>query len=130
VAAEWLHWLEHAFFFGTALLFWRAVIKAAAGREAAASGLVACFITLLQGGILSALLSFARTPLYLTEDTAAWGLTALEDQQLAGAIMAVPMSIVYLAAGLAMAARLLGSPSAEQGKASGVSASGGLKPSS
>jgi len=129
VAADWLHWLEHVLFFGTGLLFWRAVIKAAAGREAAAGGLVACFITLLQSGILSALLSFAREPLYLTSDTDAWGLTALEDQQLAGAIMSIPMCVVYLAAGLAMAARLLTSPAVERGKPSAVSAPGVLKPS-
>jgi putative membrane protein len=129
VTAPWLHWLEHLCFFGTALLFWRAVIRAAAGREAAAGGLVACFVTLLQSGILSALLSFAREPLFRTTDAAAWGLTALEDQQLAGAIMSVPMGIVYLGAGLAMAARLLTPPTAEQAKASVVSSPPVPKPS-
>jgi cytochrome c oxidase assembly factor CtaG len=34
--------------------------------------------------------------------TVAWGLTPLEDQQLAGLIMWVPGGIVYLAAGLLM----------------------------
>jgi cytochrome c oxidase assembly factor CtaG len=129
VEREWLHTLEHVSFFGTALLFWRAVIRAAAGREAAAGGLVACFVTLLQSGILSALLSFAREPLFRTTDAAAWGLTALEDQQLAGAIMSVPMGIVYLGAGLAMAARLLTPPTAEQAKASVVSSPPVPKPS-
>jgi cytochrome c oxidase assembly factor CtaG len=114
VASDGLHWLEHVLFFGTALLFWRAVIKAAAGREGAATGLAACFITLLQSGILSALLSFAREPLYRGPDLAAWGLTALEDQHLAGAIMSVPMGMVYFVAGLATAARLLTPPVSEQ----------------
>ena len=43
---------------------------------------------------------FATTPLYRTHagTTVAWGLTALEDQQLAGALMWVPPGIVYLVA--------------------------------
>lgn len=124
-----LHWLEHATFFGTALLFWRAVVKSAAGREAAAGGLVACFITLLQSGIMSALLSFAREPLYRTTDTSVWGLTPLEDQQLAGAIMSIPMCVAYLGAGLFLAARLLAPPLAERTRAPAVSSSRFLKSS-
>ena len=57
VASDGLHWLEHVLFFGTALLFWRAVIKAHSGREAAAAALIASSITLLQSGLLSALLA-------------------------------------------------------------------------
>lgn len=107
IASDRLHWLEHVLFFSTALLFWRAVIKAHSGREAAAAALIACFVTLLQSGLLSALLSFAREALYHTPDTGNWGLTALEDQQLAGAIMSLPMCAIYLMAGLIMALRLL-----------------------
>lgn len=119
VASDALHWLEHVLFFGTALLFWRAVIKAHSGREAAAAALIACFITLLQSGLLSALLSFAREALYHAPDTMDWGLTALEDQQLAGAIMSLPMCAIYLAAGLVMALRLL-TPGAERTRRSPV----------
>jgi len=114
IASDRLHWLEHVLFFGTALLFWRAVIKAHSGREAAAAALVASFITLLQSGLLSALLSFAREALYHTPDTADWGLTALEDQQLAGAIMSLPMCAIYLIAGLVMALRLVTPPGRER----------------
>lgn len=119
VASDRLHWLEHVMFFGTALLFWRAVIKAHSGREAAAAALIACFITLLQSGLLSALLSFAREALYHAPDTMDWGLTALEDQQLAGAIMSLPMCAIYLAAGLVMALRLL-TPGTERTRRSPV----------
>lgn len=107
VASDGLHWLEHVMFLATALLFWRAVIKARSGREAAAAALIACFITLLQSGLLSALLSFAREALYHAPGTMDWGLTALEDQQLAGALMSLPMCAIYLATGLIMAFRLL-----------------------
>jgi cytochrome c oxidase assembly factor CtaG len=114
VASDWLHWLEHLLFFATALLFWRAVIKAASGREAAAAALIACFMTLLQSGLLSALLSFARQALYRTREPASWGMSPLEDQQLAGAIMSLPMCAIYLLAGLAMAFRLLTPPGSER----------------
>jgi cytochrome c oxidase assembly factor CtaG len=127
--ADWLHWLEHLLFFGTALLFWRAVIKASSGREAAAAALIACFITLLQSGLLSALLSFAREALYKTPETDSWGLSALEDQQLAGAIMSIPMCIIYLIAGLVMAARLLTPPISERSTASTTAISKALKQS-
>lgn len=129
VASAPLHWLEHVLFFGTALLFWRAVIRAHSGREAAAAALVACFITLLQSGLLSALLSFAREALYHAPDTVNWSLTALEDQQLAGAIMSLPMCAIYLAAGLVMALRLLTPPGSERTRRSPVAPSDLLKPS-
>jgi putative membrane protein len=128
VASDNLHWLEHIMFFGTALLFWRAVIKAYSGREAAAAALIACFITLLQSGFLSALLSFAREALYHAGDTSKWHLTALEDQQLAGAIMSLPMCAIYLAAGLIMALRLLMPPGAERTQGLPVASENLLKP--
>jgi putative membrane protein len=128
VASDGLHWLEHVMFFGTALLFWRAVIKAHSGREAAAAALIASFITLLQSGLLSALLSFAREALYHAPDTMDWGLTPLEDQQLAGAIMSLPMCAIYLAAGLIMALRLL-TPGAERTRRSPVAPTDALKSS-
>lgn len=129
VASEGLHWLEHALFLGTALLFWRAVIRAHSGRQAAAAALIACFITLLQSGLLSALLSFAREALYHSPDTGTWGLTALEDQQLAGAIMSLPMCIIYLLAGLLMTLRLLTPPGSERTRRLPVAPSDILKPS-
>jgi cytochrome c oxidase assembly factor CtaG len=129
VASERLHWLEHVLFFGTALLFWRAVIRAHSGREAAAAALIACFITLLQSGLLSALLSFAREALYHAPDTMDWGLTTLEDQQLAGAIMSLPMCAIYLAAGLIMALRLLTPRGSEWARSSPVATTDILKPS-
>jgi putative membrane protein len=130
VASDRLHWLEHVLFFGTALLFWRGVIKARSGREGAAAALIACFVTLLQSGLLSALLSFAREALYHTPETADGGLSALEDQQLAGAIMSLPMCGIYLVAGLVMALRLVTPPGRERRKPLSVAPSDLLKQSS
>jgi putative membrane protein len=108
LASYGVHILEHACFFVTALLFWKAILDARPRRRAAAA-LGAAFATLMHGGLLGALITLAPLPLYAWyhDRTAPWGLSALEDQQLAGLIMWVPMGIVYLGACLVLASRLL-----------------------
>jgi putative membrane protein len=90
---------------GSAIGFWRAV--RAAPVPAAVAGLLA---TMVQMGLLGALLTFAGRPLYACHaiTTQPWGLTPLEDQQLAGLIMWVPGGAIYLAAALRLAHRWLG----------------------
>lgn len=94
-----LHELEHASFFATALLFWWVVFRAAWGVD-----LALLFTTLAHSGILAALMTFAPAPWYpaYADSTSAWGLTPLEDQQLAGLIMWVPASLVYVAAAIVL----------------------------
>jgi cytochrome c oxidase assembly factor CtaG len=60
--------------------------------------------TVIQGGLLGALITWAPRTLYPRYDLTApvWSLTGLEDQQLAGLIMWVPAGLVHLAAGLAL----------------------------
>ncbi|WP_051340586.1 cytochrome c oxidase assembly protein [Azospirillum halopraeferens] len=90
-------------------LFWYAAIGGAvrpdAGAAAPGAAVIAILCALIQTGVLGALLTFAPSPWYpvFADRTAAWGLTPLEDQQLAGLIMWVPMGAIYLAAGLAAA---------------------------
>lgn len=105
---EWLHRLEHAAFFGTGLLFWRAVLDARSGRRIGPA-LGAAFATLVHGGFLGALITLAPFPLYAWYVGRAelWGTTALDDQQLAGFLMWVPMGVVYFGACLLLASRLL-----------------------
>ncbi len=92
------HVLQHLTFFITALFFWRSIVGArSAGRAAAALG--AAFITLLHSGLLGALITLVPYSLY--------GSATLEDQQLAGLVMWVPVGMVYLAACLVLARRLL-----------------------
>jgi putative membrane protein len=57
-------------------------------------------IALLQGGLLGALLVFARAPWYPAHaaDSARWGAELLRDQQVAGLLMWIPASVVYLGA--------------------------------
>jgi putative membrane protein len=104
-----LHMLEHVSFFGTALLFWQSLSLSGRSLTGTAGGIAAGFLTLVHTGFLSALITFAPHPLYAwyLNRTAAWGLGPLDDQQLAGLIMGVPVAVIYLLACLALAARLL-----------------------
>jgi putative membrane protein len=105
---EWLHRLEHAAFFGTGLLFWRAVLDARCGRRIGQT-LGGAFATLMHGGFLAALITLAPVPLFgwYIGRSEVWGMTPLGDQQLAGLLMWVPMGVVYLGACLLLAGRLL-----------------------
>jgi putative membrane protein len=95
-----VHALEHASFLGTALLFWWRV-RASAGSGVA---LLCVFVTAMHSGMLGLLISLAPTAWYPVQGIGApgWGLTALQDQQLAGLIMWVPGNLVYLGATLAL----------------------------
>jgi cytochrome c oxidase assembly factor CtaG len=56
----------------------------------------------MYSGILGALITFSRQawyPIYAASTTT-WGLTPLEDQQLAGVLMWVPANFIYLIATL------------------------------
>ncbi|MDB4947607.1 MAG: hypothetical protein JWM27_256 [Gemmatimonadetes bacterium] len=102
VRSEWAHAAQHASFLGTGLLFWWALFRGRGGRMGYGAAVLYVFGMGVQGGALGALLTLARAPLYAhhARTTQAWGLTPLEDQQLAGLIMWVPASISYLVAGL------------------------------
>ncbi len=104
-----VHDWQHASFLLTALVFWHALLrKGHRGREGMA--LLYLFTTTIHTGVLGALLTFAPRPLYATLDSGLRNLlepSALEDQQLGGLIMWVPGAIVYVLAGLLLAARWL-----------------------
>lgn len=96
-----LHALEHGSFLGTAILFWWAVAPPIGRRRASeGAGILMIGGTLMQSGALGAVLMFASAPWYPLHAAGArtWGMTPLEDQQLAGLIMWVPASLVYIAA--------------------------------
>jgi putative membrane protein len=67
---------------------------------------------MLQMGLLGALIALAPTALYAPHlaTTAAWGLSPLEDQQLAGLIMWIPAGGIYLAAAVGAARKALTPP--------------------
>lgn len=99
------YWLMQASLFGSALGFWAAV-----RRASAPAGAAALMATVVQTGLLGAVLTLAPAPLYAPHllTTAAWGLSPLEDQQLGGLIMWAPAAGLYLAAALALVWRAVG----------------------
>lgn len=101
-----MHILQHGCFFGSALAYWWTV---AAGRARYPSGtsIASLFTTMLHTSALGALLTFAPSPWYVTDAARAFGLSALEDQQLGGLIMWVPGSMTYLIMGLVIVGRWL-----------------------
>jgi putative membrane protein len=103
------HALQHAAFIFSALLFWWALLKPARGARIGSA--VGClFVTMLHTGALGVLLTFSGEVWYptATAHASAWGLTALEDQQLGGLVMWVVGSLPYVIAALALAARWFG----------------------
>jgi len=107
---EPVHLLQHASFFGSAALFWWALIHGRYGRIGYGVAFFYVFATALHSGLLGALLTFAPRlwyPIY-AERAAAWGLRPLEDQQLAGLIMWVPSGALFVALGLGLFAAWLG----------------------
>ena len=96
------YWLMQVSLLLTALALWQHV-----RRASPPIGLAALLATMVQMGLLGALLTFGQTPLYAPHfaSAPAWGLTPLEDQTLAGLIMWAPGAGVYLIAALALLAR-------------------------
>ena len=98
-----IHALEHVTLFATATLFW-AMVLGARGLVplGSAAALLYLFAAAGQSTALGALLALTAVSSYTihAETAARWGLTALEDQQLAGLIMWALGSIGYLAAAL------------------------------
>jgi cytochrome c oxidase assembly factor CtaG len=111
-----VHWLQHLSFLGTAIIFWWALLFGR-GRQGYGAAILYLFATTLHSGFLGILLSFAREPLYRSQGLGAanWGFSALEDQQLAGLIMWVPVGMVYVTAALALAAAWISGSSAHPG---------------
>ncbi|HEX8271506.1 MAG TPA: cytochrome c oxidase assembly protein [Longimicrobiaceae bacterium] len=101
-----VHTLQHASFLGTGLLFWWTVVHGREGRMGYGASVFYLFATAMHSGGLGALLTFARSPWYpaYAGATEAWGLTPLEDQQLAGLIMWIPAGLSYLVAALLLIA--------------------------
>jgi cytochrome c oxidase assembly factor CtaG len=100
-----VHWLQHLSFFATALLFWWSLLHGRARHRGYGAAVFYLFVTAIHSGFLGILLAIARAPVYPSQASEAprWGLTPLEDQQLAGLVMWVPAGMIYAAAALALA---------------------------
>ena len=102
-------WLMQISIGATAAAWWVKVIRSPS--PAAATGLLATMVAM---GALGALLTFAHRAYYAPHwlTTRLWGLSPIEDQQIAGIIMWAPASLVYLIAALTILYRSLGNRAA------------------
>ena len=111
LGSSYLHELEHLFFLGTSLLFWWTVVYAGGPRRRLGYGLGVLYLALpmLEGNAIGATLTFASYPVYsaYSEGPGMWGLSAMQDQQLAGLIMWVPGSLLYVVPMLLFLVRLV-----------------------
>lgn len=107
VTNDTVHRLQHLSFFATGILFWWSIVWRSG------SGIAAwhLFLTMLHMSVLGALMALAPHVLYLAQTRAAqaWGLTPLEDQQLAGMIMWIPAGTIYAGAALFVLAKWISS---------------------
>lgn len=103
LGSEAVHWLQHLSFFVTAMFFWWSVLGV---RQRAGVAIAELFVTGMHTGALGVLLTLARQPMYAAQEVLAraYGADPLQDQQIAGLIMWVPAGVVYVGAGLAIAA--------------------------
>ena len=105
LASDAVYWAMQLSLLGTAAGFWLAL-----GRAGPGPSILALLASMVQMGLLGALLTFSTSafydPHFLT--TSAWGLSPLEDQQLGGLIMWVPGASAYLFAALFRLHRLVG----------------------
>jgi putative membrane protein len=109
VANEAIHALQHAMFIGTSLLLWWGLLYGRYGRAGYGAAVFYLFATAVHTGILGAMLTFARVPMYdvYASPAAMRGIDALGDQQVAGLVMWVPAGLVLTLAALAFLAAWL-----------------------
>lgn len=105
------HEVEHTCFLFSALLFWWPVVQPWPSRPQWPRWTMIPYLLLadIQNTALSAFLSFSDRVLYPTYENVPHfaGMTALSDQNIAGAIMWVPGSIAYLLPAAVIAVRFL-----------------------
>jgi putative membrane protein len=109
LANNGIHALQHFCFLFSALLFWWAVLGRHGVHNSRGAAIVYLFTTMMHTGALGALFTMSEQvwyPMYGSR-AQAFGLTALEDQQLGGLIMWIPGGLAYVAAGLVLCARWL-----------------------
>ena len=112
------HGIEQASFLATGLLFWWPVVQPwrSVSKWPDASLLVYLFLATLPCDILSGFLVFCERVVYpfYFSSSQPFGLSALEDQQCAGALMWTCVTVVYLIAGVIVTARLLSSRGSQE----------------
>jgi putative membrane protein len=98
--------LMQASLLALAFLFWSAVL--AHPVEKSWQTILATLVTAKASCLFGAVLCFARHPLYPMHGDPGWGLSALDDQQLAGLLMMASCAVVYVVAAVALFLRWMG----------------------
>ena len=118
------HYCEHLCFLAAALLFWYPVVRPYPGRPHWSRWLLLPYLIVadVQNTVLSAVFAFSEKPLYpfYSDVPRLGGLSALEDQRVAGVLMWVPGSVVFLLPMFWIGIRLLYGPSASGPSASSM----------
>ena len=101
-----VYWTMHIILFGSGIVLWRELLHHPAWRIAPV--LTVGLLTSMQMGLLGAVLTLARRPLFFPHltTTQIWGLTPLQDQQLGGILMWVPGILLFLWAAIRSLRRL------------------------
>lgn len=109
----WVHDIQHITFVGAALLYWWPVIGAAPrihGRFPGWGKLAYLIGTVPPNMLIGVSIAFAGDvlyPYYLSVPRF-WGVTVMQDQQLSGAIMWIPGSMMFIVAALIILAGMFG----------------------
>jgi putative membrane protein len=98
--SEAVHYLQHVTLLATALLFWASLLPRRVDTRSRIVAVFSLFTTSIHATLLGALLTLSPTVWYASYAGQSGGLSALEDQQLAGLIMWVPFGVVYMGAAL------------------------------
>jgi cytochrome c oxidase assembly factor CtaG len=100
---SFVHSCEHLMLLGAAIFFWRVIVTS--GNRRLSPGMAVLLVSLvgIQGAFLSALIMFAPHGLYR-----AYAGNPLDDQVLAGVLMCIPASFVYLGSTIWALSRMLG----------------------
>ena len=122
--SEFWHAVQHICFFGTGLLFWWPVVQPWPSRSRWPRWTMIPYLLFadIQNTALSAFLIFSERVLYPTYAAVPrlWGISVLDDQAAAGAIMWVPGSVIFLVPVVVLAIRLIDSPQTRAARASNV----------
>lgn len=115
---EWVHNLEHLTFFAVAMLFWWHITGAGPrlhGSPSAGMRIALLLVTIPVTMGIGIIIALSAQPIYLHYLTVprVLGLSVMEDQRLAGAIMWIPGSMMLILAALFLVSQVL---SAEENK--------------
>jgi len=109
------YWIMELTLALSAFWLWSEVFRA---DRPAGPALAALLGTVVQMGLLGALITFAREPLYMAHALSTWpfGLSPMSDQQAAGVLMWVPGAAPYLVAAFVRLMAVLPADAATRGR--------------